>query len=203
MVVKWAPSDPQPFIDLYVMGFSAKQIIDQCGIPLSPVSFVAWLRRNGVEIRSGGSGKRLQCKRCEKWFNSTQGSQIYCVACGSSYKDRANILKHGLTNDQYQELVERSGGCCELCGYVPGEDATKSLSIDHDHDTGLIRGMLCWSCNIAMSYLDNQGWMEKALVYKSARHMQPYFIGRGHPDHNGEDYRRNPNYGLEVVQHHG
>lgn len=203
MVAKWSPSEPQVFIDLYLMGFSAQQIIDKCGIPITAVSFIAWLRRNNVEIRSKGSGKRIQCGRCEEWFNTTQGSQIYCSKCGSKYKDRANILKHGITDEQYQELIDRSGGSCELCGYTPGENATKSLSIDHDHETGLIRGLLCWSCNIAMSYLDNQNWMNKAMLYKNNEHIQPYFIGRGHPDHNGEDYRRNPNYRKEVVCNHG
>ena len=195
MPIKWNPSQEQakPFIELYKMGYSAQQIIDECGIPLTSVSFIAWLRKHGVEIRSNGSGKRTICKRCNTSFVSTQGSQVYCPDCGAKPKDRHNILRHGITDEQYALLLERSSGCCELCGFKP-EEGWKALAIDHDHATGLIRGLLCRTCNLTMGYLDNSEWMTKALAYQSANHMQPVFIGRGHPLHNGTDYMRNPEY---------
>lgn len=204
MPIKWNPSQDQakPFIELYEMGYSAQQIIDQCDIPLTAVSFVAWLRRQGVEIRSNGSGKRIECIKCGISFNSTQGSQKYCVDCGSTYKNRANILKHGITEEQYEFLLKRSGGCCELCGFKPLE-GYKALAIDHDHETGLIRGLLCRNCNLMLGWIDNKNYMQKVEAYKNAEHMEPVFIGRGHPDHNGEDYRRNPNYRKVVMQDHG
>lgn len=75
--------------------------------------------------------------------------------------------------------------------------------MDTDHATGLIRGLLCRTCNLTMAYFDNPEYVSKVLAYQQAEHIQPAFIGRGHPDHNGEDYRRNPNYGKGVVQDHG
>ena len=204
MPVKWNPSQEQaePFIELYKMGYSAQQIIDDCGIPLTSVSFIAWLKRHGVEIRSKGSGKRTVCKRCEKSFMSTIGSQIYCSNCGAKYKDRANILKYGITDEQYAFLLKRSNGCCELCGFKP-QEGWKALAIDHDHTTGLVRGLLCRNCNLTMGFFDNPEWMNRALAYQKADHMQPVFIGRNHPSHNGTDYLRNPEYEMGVMQDHG
>lgn len=154
------------------------------------------------QSRPTSSSKAAKMGLCGKSIISTQGSQIYCTDCGSKYKDRANMLKHGISDEQYAYLLERSGGCCELCGFRPPE-GWKALAIDHDHNTGLIRGLLCRNCNLMLGWVDNNEYMDKVNSYRSAEHMQPMFIGRGHPDHNGEDYRRNPNYGSEVMLTHG
>ena len=57
--------------------------------------------------------------------------------------------KYGITRDQYLEMVADQGGLCAICGteYHP-------LMVDHCHVTGVVRGLLCRRCNIAL------GWME-------------------------------------------
>lgn len=54
--------------------------------------------------------------------------------------------KFGITPEQYDELVARSGGNCALCGKTPDENG-QLLAIDHDHASGEIRGALCRYCN--------------------------------------------------------
>lgn len=193
MVEKWSPGDLQnKLIEDYEDGYSASQTIERNGLEVSSVTLISWLRRHGVEIRSKGSGRRQNCKSCDKSFVTKQGAQIYCDNCGAVYRDRHNILKHGLSKEQFVFLADRSSGECELCGHVPGPRATKSLAIDHDHNTGLIRGLLCGNCNLMMGWIDNPKWLEKALSYQKAEHIEPKFIGRNHPDYDGEDYVRNP-----------
>jgi hypothetical protein len=51
---------------------------------------------------------------------------------------------------------------CEICGKIP----RKELCVDHCHDTGLVRGLLCYSCNFALGLLkDNVALLQKASVY--------------------------------------
>lgn len=69
---------------------------------------------------------------------------------------------YGLTPDQYAALT--AGGRCPLCRrrYSP----TRPAAIDHDHDTGLIRGAPCVPCNYRLGlFNDDIGWLERAARY--------------------------------------
>jgi hypothetical protein len=52
---------------------------------------------------------------------------------------------YGITLEQYDALLQQSQGKCYCCG--KSENGTKRLSVDHDHSTGEIRGLLCFLCN--------------------------------------------------------
>lgn len=63
----------------------------------------------------------------------------------------------GITEDQYAELCSQG---CAICGSL------KNLHIDHDHETGLFRGILCSRCNNGLGFFDdNIEGLEKALAY--------------------------------------
>ncbi|AUV62016.1 endonuclease VII [Mycobacterium phage SWU2] len=59
----------------------------------------------------------------------------------------------GITDTEYWAIYEAQGGVCYICerakGLGPGEyiKGRKRLAVDHDHKTGIIRGLLCASCN--------------------------------------------------------
>lgn len=63
--------------------------------------------------------------------------------------DRCIHTKYLLTCDQYEELQQRSGGLCELCGTPGVTQLWGRLCIDHDHAYGMwaVRGLLCHRCN--------------------------------------------------------
>lgn len=50
-----------------------------------------------------------------------------------------------ITLDEYDKILEEQGGGCGICGRPPKPG--KSLAVDHDHQTGYIRGLLCFLCN--------------------------------------------------------
>ncbi len=58
--------------------------------------------------------------------------------------------KYGLTLEQYDDMLDRQGGGCAICDEPPGDTA---LHVDHCHDTGRIRGLLCFRCNSALGNL--------------------------------------------------
>jgi len=63
-------------------------------------------------------------------------------------KARAGHLKRkfGITLAQYDELLEQQGGRCAICSKSPDKEG-QSLAVDHDHNSGEIRGLLCRYCN--------------------------------------------------------
>ena len=89
-----------------------------------------------------------------------------CKACRVGYR-RKNALhkKYGITLRQYEKLSEKQKGCCAICGKHQLELKT-TLNIDHDHETGKIRGLLCVACNRLLGYAqDNQDILMKAIQY--------------------------------------
>lgn len=61
--------------------------------------------------------------------------------------------KYGMTMAEYDALLERQGGVCAICGRPPRDDI--SLHVDHEHETGAIRGLLCFRCNNAVGDFDD------------------------------------------------
>ena len=74
-----------------------------------------------------------------------------------------HFVYHRLTCDQYDELLARAGGHCEMCGTAESETGGQRLVVDHFQSgqsrIRVIRGMVCDACNSAMSCLDgNKRW---------------------------------------------
>jgi len=65
-------------------------------------------------------------------------------------------FKYGISGDEYDAMLEKQGGVCAICGNVNRSDAFhRRLAVDHDHDTGIIRGILCSHCNNALGMVDD------------------------------------------------
>lgn len=66
--------------------------------------------------------------------------------------DRKHFLKgkYGITPADYERMLAEQGGTCRVCGDPP---TTKLLAVDHNHETGAVRGLLCSRCNTALGLL--------------------------------------------------
>lgn len=51
---------------------------------------------------------------------------------------------YGITEAQYKEMFDAQDGRCAICGRKP---VRRRLAVDHDHNTGKVRGLLCYTCN--------------------------------------------------------
>jgi hypothetical protein len=86
-------------------------------------------------------------------------------------KNRESNLRknYGLTIDQYDEMLERQNGVCLLCADSPkgeGHGASSRLHVDHDHETGRVRALLCNNCNRAIGHFrDDPDLMQRASLY--------------------------------------
>ena len=57
------------------------------------------------------------------------------------------LKKYHITSAAYDQLFEEQGGCCAVCG-TTSPTPRAFFDVDHDHQTGQVRGLLCRSCNI-------------------------------------------------------
>lgn len=59
---------------------------------------------------------------------------------------------YGLTPEQYDEKLRNQGGGCAIC--LKPYNSGRRLSVDHDHQTGMVRGLLCTSCNTRLGMIE-------------------------------------------------
>ena len=81
--------------------------------------------------------------------------------------DRKSHLKrkYGMTIEDYDGMLEAQGGGCAICGRAPRPDI--SLHVDHDHETGRIRGLLCFPCNNTLGDFED----DPARLYAAADYL--------------------------------
>ena len=80
---------------------------------------------------------------------------------------RKYLLKRNfnMTLEEYDVLLEKQCNRCAICGKTP-EENDRRLAVDHDHETGEVRGLLCRSCNLILGHAhDTINILARAIVY--------------------------------------
>nr|WP_272874541.1 endonuclease VII domain-containing protein [Mycobacteroides abscessus] len=120
--------------------------------------------------------KCASTKPVEDFFrNRSQpdGRHSYCKPCAKAYDQekypngkpgkRSRYFKqtYGLSLEEIQLMNAAQRGKCAICG-----DAPESLVVDHNHETGAVRGLLCNNCNRCLGLLkDNIEVLTSAAAY--------------------------------------
>jgi len=78
----------------------------------------------------------------KRFYETDHGKQIQ--------KDAAIRVSHRLSLRIYKEIESAQGGACAVCKGTEPRQGKRRLCVDHDHATGAIRGLLCFSCNVAI-----------------------------------------------------
>ena len=104
-----------------------------------------------------------QCKSCRKTDSKNRRKPL------QQRKYKLKIL-YGLTEEDYEDMLKEQGGVCAICKQEETAKSNagypKNLAVDHCHNTGKVRGLLCHNCNIAIGKLkDDVGLLESALKY--------------------------------------
>ena len=91
-------------------------------------------------------------------------------ARGDWHRRRHLRYKYGLTIEAYEARLASQGGLCAICRRpemaLGNNGETKRMAVDHDHDTGRVRGLLCSRCNPGLGYfLSSTELLESALAY--------------------------------------
>jgi hypothetical protein len=71
----------------------------------------------------------------------------------------------GISIEEYNRIFELQNGCCAICGKHQSE-LTHTLCVDHNHNTGEVRGLLCSNCNVGIgSFHENIEVLHSAIDY--------------------------------------
>ena len=109
--------------------------------------------------RSSKVLKVYSCKWCSEKTNNYSKVCNNCKSIISSFKTNNIDFESPII---YYKLLEIQSSKCAICSAEVGSTKHKNLSIDHDHKTGKIRGLLCTSCNRQLGWYENK----KELVEK-------------------------------------
>lgn len=84
------------------------------------------------------------------------------LAESRDYQLRQN---YGITSEMYAQMMASQGGRCAICE-KPQTEFKRRFHVDHDHKTGVVRGLLCSVCNTSLAAMEkDEGWLSKALAY--------------------------------------
>lgn len=82
------------------------------------------------------------------------------------YHRRALIERYGITESEYESMWQSQQGLCAICKRPETESIRGRLCIDHCHDTGIVRGLLCGFCNTGLGgFRDNVESLRSAITY--------------------------------------
>jgi hypothetical protein len=79
-------------------------------------------------------------------------------------RQASRSYKYGITADDFKQMFETQQGKCAICNEEP--KTKRGLHVDHDHETGKVRGLLCHGCNVALgSFKEDVTLLNKAIEY--------------------------------------
>jgi hypothetical protein len=99
----------------------------------------------------------------KKRIRNSVAERTYQKKYRDNNKDkRKNVmlrLRFNLTLEEYNSMLESQGGVCKICKMSEttrknNSDEVRMLCVDHDHNTGQVRGLLCNNCNRALGHYE-------------------------------------------------
>ncbi len=140
----------------------------QCN-PCRTLQADSWAKRNPERVRAtrrewvAKNRERVRAYPRKTWAELTPEQRARKTA-----RSKVLHLKRtfGITPEDWQHMYEAQGGVCALCR-VPGRVGKHGkLQVDHCHETGRIRGLLCGPCNVALGIFgDTVSALERVLRY--------------------------------------
>lgn len=110
-----------------------------------------------------------QKKNCENWTKDhveriKQYKKDYVAKKDPSWRWAISLkFRFNITPQDYESMLSKQDGKCAICRKSP---TNKRLAVDHCHETGKIRGLLCFRCNFGLSYFaESADTLERATVY--------------------------------------
>ena len=134
----------------------------------------------------------IYCKQCStiqsrnRYSDPQKRERI--LERGKKWRDKnpeSDVRKHlrrkyGMSLEQYNFLFEKQNGVCALCGKpestkrMSKSNGPERLAVDHCHDTGRIRGLLCFKCNTAVGSIgDDEASAKRVVEYLASYAIDP------------------------------
>lgn len=166
---KLTPEQEKSVVIDYGRGMTMDQIAKEYDCSSSTVKNV--LDMNRVPVRSRGPKRQKStethkfCPHCQKMLpksefyadsKSYDGLLSHCKKCNAI---NHKLRTYGLSAKDFNIMKDEQQGRCAICCRTPQEaghdDKHPDLVVDHDHETGAIRGLLCAHCNQALGHMQD------------------------------------------------
>lgn len=143
---------------------------EQGGFP--PCPWLTWLIVDATTVsmyENDGSRAKQRATRHSAFERKQRSERQWAVSIKKSY---------GMTKESYEQLLVEQKEKCAICGRresVRGFNGrTYRLTVDHDHVTGQVRGLLCHNCNQALGLFgDNARRLRRAYRYLARFYKGP------------------------------
>jgi hypothetical protein len=118
--------------------------------------------------RSKKHGYQARCKPCKarkfrEWRKANPEYNRNRYWSNRDYERQRHLVrKYGVTFDDYGRMLRAQLGCCAIC-HRP-EPERRMLDVDHDHETGRVRGLLCTSCNRVLGHAGDSAQQLRAAA---------------------------------------
>lgn len=99
-----------------------------------------------------------------KNYKNNDGLHYHCKKC----RKNESLKQYDMTLSDYDKMLEKQGGRCKICSTdTPrGQSTAGRFYVDHNHETGEVRGLLCNDCNTGIGLLkDSPLILSKAIEY--------------------------------------
>lgn len=119
--------------------------------------------------KTHSSGRYSICKLCKQKKTSEwrEANRDHYNKMMSAYqrknKLQMRLYRYGLTPIEYELMRAAQNGKCAICEKIPS--TKRPLAIDHSHDTGKIRALLCYGCNRALHALEDKDLFQRTQAY--------------------------------------
>lgn len=105
-------------------------------------------------------------ERGSGWERNPENREKYMPTDRQAH-DKYLQRTYGITIEDFDEMLEQQDGTCAICDGANADSArNRRLTVDHDHNTEKVRGLLCFTCNTSIGKLgDTYDALQKAADY--------------------------------------
>ena len=155
--IELSPEQQTQVRNLHAQGVTAHEIGRAFGLSKNPI--LRFMRDTGLKRTCQGCNRVLPGKL-----------RKICRTCCPTGADYGRFRNYGIVRSDFERMLEAQNNLCALCPAPLDENELMCISVDHDHVTGRVRGLLCLYCNRILGPLEARaGWLERAAEYVKQR----------------------------------
>lgn len=128
-----------------------------------------WTKKNRIRVNKKKQEWRKKFRKRENEL-----ARINYHKNKSTTRNRQLKDKFGISLYEYDELLKKQNNKCAICESISCKSGNR-FAVDHDHKTGIVRGLLCLACNTSLGqFNDSQELLYKAISYlQKTTHIEP------------------------------
>lgn len=134
--------------------------------PARRAAKAAWKARRDARVRAALGLHQWPCKQCGSLidYEPRGGNRMrVCKTCAPDSRFRSMVRRYGVDKQMFDAMYFDQDGRCAIATC-----SREAKAVDHDHVTGAVRGLLCKGCNVAVGFIETNGWLPAALNYIAA-----------------------------------